>query len=181
MKLGLVALLAFSAALGAQDLGSFSKSKTPHVTAGPVATVRVAAGSSGTIEIPFRVAPGFHINSNTPKSDLLIPTVVRLSPPTDILVGKVTYPAGQDVSFSFSPDEKLNVYQGDFSVTALVRAARRTSPGRYRVHGNLKYQACDDRACYPPSNVPVAFDVQVVRAARARSRRNPAQSPHIHH
>lgn len=174
-----MALLALASLAPAQRLGDLSQAKQGRVQAGPITIVRVPAGSSAKVDLPFRVMPGFHINSNQPKSGLLIPTVVHLDPPTDILVGGVEYPEGQDVSFSFAPKEKLNVYEGDFDVTALVRAARRVLPGRYRVRGELKYQACDDRACYPPTSVPISFDVQVLRAG-TRARRNPPQSPHIH-
>ena len=71
------------------------------------------------------------------------------------------------------------MYTGDFAVTGLVRVAHNTPPGTYRVRGMLKYQACDDRACYPPGQLPVAFDVKVTKPPR-RPRRNPAQSPHVH-
>ena len=124
---------------------------------------------------------GYHINSHKPTSELLIPTVLSVNPPTNILIAKLTYPAGEDRSFPFSPGDKLNVYTGDFTVTGLVRAARTTPPGTYRVRGMLKYQACDDRACYPPGQLPVAFDVKITKAASTSSyRRNPAQSPHVH-
>ena len=168
----------------AQDPGLLENSKpkaTQRVTTAPIAPVAVHAGSSKQVELPFRVALGYHINSHKPTSELLIPTVLSVSPPTDISVAKLTYPAGEDRTFPFSPDEKLNVYTGDFALTALVRAAPTTPPGRYRVHGTLKYQACDDRACYPPGKLPVAFDVRVTKAAKTgRTRRNPAQSPHVH-
>jgi hypothetical protein len=111
---------------------------------------------------------------------LLIPTALSVSPPTDIAVVKLTYPAGDDRSFPFAPGEKLNVYTGDFSVSAVVRPARTTPVGRYRVHGFLKYQACDDRACYPPGQLPVAFDVKVAKAPKTTHRSNPAQSPDVH-
>lgn len=164
-----------------QDLGSFSAPKPSprnRVQFAPPAIVKVSPGAKSSAELDFRVNPGFHINSNKPGSQLLVPTRLKLSPPTNVLVGDVQYPAGHDFSLA-SSDEKLNVYTGDFSVSALVTAARNTPPGRYRVHGFLEYQACDDRACYPPAKLPVAFDVRVGRAAR-RHRRNPAQSPHIH-
>jgi hypothetical protein len=154
---------------------------TQRVAFAPVATVRVAAGKSTRVELPFRVTPGYHINSNKPASELLLPTVLSVKPPTDISVAKLAYPAGEDRSFPFSPGDKLNVYTGDFAVTGLVRAARTTPPGTYRVKGLLKYQACDDRACYPPGQLPVAFDVKITKAAPTSShRRNPAQSPHVH-
>ena len=152
---------------------------TQRVTVAPIAPVVVHAGSFKQVELAFRVAPGNHINSHKPTSELLIPTVLSVSPPTDISVVKLTYPAGEDRSFPFSPGEKLNVYTGDFALTAQVRVARHTPLGRYRVRGMLKYQACDDRACYPPGKLPVTFDVKVAKVG-GRTRRNPAQSPHVH-
>ncbi|MBZ5569689.1 MAG: protein-disulfide reductase DsbD N-terminal domain-containing protein [Acidobacteriia bacterium] len=173
-----VALLISAAALAQVET---SKPKaTQRVTAAPIAPVVVHAGSSKQVELTFRVAPGYHINSHKPTSELLIATVLSVSPPTNIAVAKLTYPAGVERSFPFSPSEKLSVYAGDFTLTALVRAARTTPPGRYRVHCTLQYQACDDRACYPPGKVPVAFDVKVSKAGTGHTRRNPAQSPHVH-
>ena len=168
-------------ALALTQVESSRPKPTQLVAVAPLATVRVAAGKSTPVELQFRVTPGYHINSNKPSSELLLPTVLSLKPPTDISVAKLTYPAGEDRSFPFSPGDKLNVYAGDFAVTGLVRAARTAPPGTYRVKGVLKYQACDNRACYPPGQLPVAFDVRVTKAAPTHgTRRNPAQSPHVH-
>lgn len=172
-----IATIAF--AQTSEPLEGSKPKPTQRVTAAPVGAVRGARGKSTEVELPFRVAPGYHINSNKPTSELLLPTVLSLSPPTNIAVSRTSYPPGQDKTFSFSRNEKLNVYAGDFAVTTLVTPARNTPLGTYRVHGALKYQACDDRACYPPGQVPVAFDVKVVKA-KGRARRNPAQSPHVH-
>jgi hypothetical protein len=151
----------------------------PKVTAAPINKVTVPQGGKSSVDMLFRVAPGFHINSNKPTSDLYIPTVVRFDVPTDISLGRVEYPEGELMSFPFDPDTKLSVYTGDIAVKALVMTAKSTPKGTYRVHGNLRYQACDNRACYPPTNVPVAFDVTVAKATTHAGRRNPAQSPHI--
>ena len=178
--LACVALAGFAQS---QDLGSFSKAKptaTNRVTALPPRVVHLQPGGKGTAELQFQVARGFHINSNKPGSELLVPTVVSLSPPTAIGVGSLEYPEGHDFTLPINPGEKLNVYTGDFAVSATVAASRAIRPGRYRVHGMLKYQACDDRACYPPARLPIAFDVQVGKASSSRVRRNPPQSPHIH-
>jgi hypothetical protein len=98
---------------------------------------------------------------------------------TDIVIGKTTYPGGKDMSFAFAPDEKLNVYTGDFNVDVLVRPLRSVQPGKYVVRGTLKYQACDNKACYPPKNLPISFDVKIAKAKPAPTA-NPAQSPHAH-
>jgi Thiol:disulfide interchange protein DsbD, N-terminal len=150
----------------------------PRVEMAWASPVRVEAGGDSTVTLNFRVRPNFHINSNKPGSKLLIPTVLKLSPPTDIIVGSTDYPAGKDMKLSFAPGEKLNVYTGNFEVTTRVITMRKTPPGNYRVRGDLKYQACDNRACYPPTTIPVIFDVTVARASSGHTRRNPAQSPH---
>ncbi len=145
-----------------------------------IAPVAVAPGKLTPVQLQFRVANGYHINSNKPKSELLIPTVLKLDPPTGISISKTVYPAGEELSFPFAPDEKLSVYTGDFAISTHLSAATGTPKGRYRVHGKLTSQACDNKACYPPRTMPVAFDVVVGKAAAKGARRNPGQSPHVH-
>jgi len=60
-----------------------------------------------------------------------------------------------------------------------VHPLRSVVPGKYVMHGVLRYQACDNAACYPPKTVPVSFDVKVGKEPTT-GRRNPAQSPHVH-
>jgi hypothetical protein len=172
-----IAVLALAALNLAQDdmLGS----KKPSVTLLPAGLVSIPGGTPGHAHLRFRISSGFHINSNTPKSEFLIPTVLKLNAPTDIVIGKITYPAGQDMSFPFAPNEKLSVYSGEFTVAVLVRPLHNVIPGKYMFRGQLRYQACDNAACYPPKNLPVQFEVKVAKAPKARVK-NPAQSPHVH-
>lgn len=153
--------------------------KAPSVSMAPVAPITVTRGQAGSVRLNFRVAPGFHINSNTPKSEFLIPTALKMDAPTDIALTKLTYPMGKDMSFPFAPDEPLNVYSGDFAVSMTVRPLHTVQPGKYAIHGELKYQACDNAACYPPKKLPVDFEVKVLKNATTGGH-NPAQSPHAH-
>jgi hypothetical protein len=140
--------------------------KAPTVTAAPAAPVTLVPGKPAKVDLAFRVETGFHINSNTPRSDLLLPTVLRFQPPANMALSKVSYPPGQDLSFAFLPGEKLNVYTGDFIVAATVTAGPSLAPGSYRVPGTLRYQACDNRQCYAPKEIPISFDVNVVRPGK---------------
>ena len=153
--------------------------KGPAVSVAPAPLVTTLQGKAATVPLSFRVARGYHINSNRPKSEFLIPTTLKIDATTDIVIGKTTYPDGQDMSFAFAPDEKLNVYTGDFQVDVLVRPLHSVQVGKYIVRGILKYQACDNAACYPPKQLPVSFDVKIAKAPPA-PRKNPAQSPHAH-
>ena len=155
-------LLSCAAMSAAPDIGGTVPERVVFV--GPAAPVAVYAGRSGKALLEFRVGPTYHINSNTPRSELLIPTTLMLTPPAELSVGKVTYPAGLDANFPFAPTETLNVYSGRFMVSTTVTASPKTVPGTYKMHGVLRYQACDDRACYPPKQLPVEFDVTVKKS-----------------
>ena len=135
----------------------------PFVVMAPIGKVQLRAGATKDVNLDFRVGSEFHINSHTPKSPLLIPTALKLEAQAPVVLGDVKYPAGQDVSFAFSGDEKLNVYSGDFTIDAFLKAPADAAAGSYPVKGTLRFQACDHSACYPPRNIPVEFQVIVVK------------------
>jgi hypothetical protein len=161
MKYPLVrpALCLIAALAWAQSPGD----KQPSVIMAPVSNVELKAGGSSNLELDFRIGADFHINSNKPKADYLIPTILKLNPSQPVVVAEVTYPAGEEMSFAFSPNEKLSVYGGDFTISTLLKAPADASPGTYPVKGELRFQACDRSACYPPRNLPVQFQVTVVK------------------
>ena len=89
----------------------------------------VSAGKRSVLELHFRVVDGFHVNSHTPKSELLIPTRIELQPAAGVKADAIEYPAGTSYSFSFDPTEKLDVYSGDFTVKLPVVAEAGTQNG----------------------------------------------------
>ena len=174
------ALLAFAVALVATALAETAPETPSWVKPLPVAKVSVASGRPAKVQLRFRIAEGYHINSHQPGSELLIPTRLQLNPPTDIGVGSITYPRGRDLTLAIAPDQPLNVYTGEFVITGKVSAMRSATPGNYKVHGQLKYQACNDRACFPPKLAPVEFEVKVLKRTSKSAAQNPPQSPHAH-
>lgn len=111
----------------------------------------IAANKPAVIALHFHVEPGFHINSHTPKSEMLIPTRIAIGEGDGIKVQTVDFPVGHPYSFSFDPGTKLDVYTGDVTLTAHVVA----QPGQRSLVGILRYQACDTAACYPPKTLPM--------------------------
>ena len=176
LKVALCAILLLTPLWAQETLGG---RKTPSVILVPPGVTDISKGRENTVKLEFQVGSGFHINSNKPSAQYLIPTVLRLDPPTDIVVGRIAYPAGEEMSFPFAPNEKLSVYSGDFTLAVMVRPLSSVLPGRYEFRGQMRYQACDHAACYPPKNLPVAFEVKVVKPPRPH-RKNPAQSPNVH-
>jgi DsbC/DsbD-like thiol-disulfide interchange protein len=131
------------------------------VTLAPLQAITILPGHTAKVTIRFNIADGYHVNSNKPNSDLLIPTAVKITSPAGFTVGKISYPAGQDFALKFAPEEKLNVYAGEVSVSASVRAAKILKAGNYRLTGELQYQACNDISCFPPKKLPLEISVNV--------------------
>jgi DsbC/DsbD-like thiol-disulfide interchange protein len=109
-----------------------------------------------------------------------MPTVVHLNPPEGILIMNIQYPQGEELALPFMGNEKLNVYSGQFTVTAEVRIPKSAALGTLRIHGDVKYQACDNRQCFPPKTTPLQFDVKVVRPTVKKKATFTPASPHIH-
>lgn len=153
----LIAVFVLAIHLAAQMPGRVQ----PSVEMAPVANVQLRPGATAKVELDFRVGSDFHINSNKPKSPLLIPTALKLTAPDGLQIVSLHYPPGEDQSFPFSPNEKLSVYTGDFAIDAALKALPKAKAGTYNVTGELHYQACDRSACYPPKTQPVQFKVTV--------------------
>ncbi len=171
--------LAFILLIAASFSSAQTPGKAPTLAMAPVPLITAQRAEATMVNLNFRVPPGYHINSNTPKSEFLIPTALKMDLPTDIILGKIEYPTGEDRAFPFSPDEKLSVYSGDFTIAVAVHPLHSVVPGKYVMRGTLRYQACDNAACYPPKNLPVSFEVKVVKEPPGH-KANPAQSPHVH-
>ena len=109
--------------------------------------VVVMADRRTIVEVHLVIAAGYHVNSHAPKSELLIPTVAKLEPQdAAVQVGAVEYPKGMSYSFATDPGEVLDVYTGAVVLRMPVTAAA----GEHVLKGTLRFQACDQKACYPP-------------------------------
>ncbi|HLW55577.1 MAG TPA: protein-disulfide reductase DsbD domain-containing protein [Candidatus Angelobacter sp.] len=167
---GTIAVL-LASVLPAQEVSPLSRG---YVDFEPLSTVSASRGKSTPVQFTFHIKSGYHINSSKPLEPELIPTSLTFSLPPDVVIAKVQYPAGELTSFPFDPSQKLSVYTGDVNVKAVILPTTKASTGNYTVHGEFKYQACDNNACYPPKKLPVQFDVKILAGAGKR-----AQTPRI--
>ena len=117
--------------------------------------VQVEPGKPEWVELRFRVLPGLHINSHTPKDELLVPTALDVGGEGQAKILAEQYPAGIPLRLEVGDGEVLSTYQGEFRVRVQLVAA----PGESTLSGVLLYQACDARACFPPKKLPVKVAV----------------------
>jgi hypothetical protein len=136
-----------------------SAQMSPNLTVAPLETVKAAKNTTVTVTVKAHLPSGYHANSNKPTEAYLIPLTLTWEK-GPLTVEKIAYPAGSMEKYSFS-EKPLSVVTGDFSIATTFKVAPGTANGPAGQTGILKYQACDDHACYPPKKVPVNLTVSV--------------------
>jgi len=159
MRIAIAAVLALASALVHAQRPLFddaprSASKLAVVFLYPE-QVTVPAAKPTKINLHFRIAPGLHINSHTPKEEELIPTTFSIPEGFGVQLIAAVYPPGEEFILPLDPKNKLNVYSGEFNLQARIVA----TAGDHLVEAKLRYQACDNSACMPPKSIPVAIYV----------------------
>lgn len=134
---------------------------SPSLSVAPLGTVTVTRGKTALLRFELHVNHGFHVNSHTPGDELLVPTTLHFDMPQGFLITSLRYPAGEQFSLPMLT-QKLNVYTGAFVVSGELHAPASASAGLQHVRGEVKYQACDNRQCFPPKSTSFDFNVQVV-------------------
>jgi hypothetical protein len=131
----------------------------------PVLTItppdRVVAKRGGTVDLKLSASlnAGFHVNSNKPSEDYLIPLKLTWAPgPLEVI--SVQYPKPQMEKYSFSPTP-LSVLTGSFVVETKFKTPDGAAAGPAALTGKMQYQACNDKACFPPKMIPVKVAIEV--------------------
>lgn len=117
------------------------------------------AGSDVHGVVTATIESGWHINSNKPLDDFVIPTVLSLDAASADLVSAV-YPPHTVRSFKFSGDQKLAVYEGTIQISFAAKLK-----GSDSIKGKLHYQACNDNVCLPPRDAEVTIDAKTITPA----------------
>ncbi|MEA2344497.1 MAG: thioredoxin:protein disulfide reductase [Thermoanaerobaculia bacterium] len=107
------------------------------------------------------IQSGWHINSNKPLDDFVIPTKLSFDG-TELVSAE--YPQHTVRSFTFSGGQKLAVYEGTIQIPFTAKLQTGDT-----IKGKLHYQACNDTVCLPPRDAEVTIDANVVAPAPATS------------
>ena len=115
------------------------------------------AGTSAEQSLTVTVQPGYHVNSDRPRGEFLIPFKLTWSGEA-VKAGEVTYPQSQELQVG---GERLVVFTGTFDVRTHFEAPAAAAKGPAVVTGKLSYQACNDQMCFRPASVEVRLPVVV--------------------
>jgi cytochrome c biogenesis protein CcdA len=121
-------------------------------------------GSTIHAAIEFRFPGKYHVQSNRPLDEFLIPTIFTVTPPEGITVREVVYPEPEMFEV-FGFDEPLAVFEQTFVIGVALEVGDAVAPGRFPIKSELAYQACDDRQCLMPTSVDISAELEVVPAS----------------
>jgi len=141
-------------------LPSLLAQSSGYLSVGEVPKVAGKRGTSVQVKIPLAVQPGYHVNSNKPSEDYLIPLKLTWASTGALEGGEVVYPKPEMEKYEFSPTP-LSVFTGKFDVTANFKVGANAAAGPGAAVGKLRYQACSSKACYPPKTIEVTIPYQV--------------------
>jgi thiol:disulfide interchange protein DsbD len=112
---------------------------------------KIYPGSEAKLAVKVNIEDSWHINSNKPYEEYLIPTELNIQS-DHIKISKVAYPEAHDFTFDFS-ESPLSVYEGEIYIGSLIEVSKEIEPGEYPLIINLEYQACNDKSCLAPTSV----------------------------
>ena len=131
----------------------------PQLTIMPPPTVKAHKGQVETITVRATLPPGFHANSSTPTDAYLIPLSLKWTK-GPLEAGEVAYPKAALEKYSFS-DKPLSVVTGEFSISTKFKVPGNSPSGPAAESGTIRYQACNDRMCFPPKTLPVTLSITI--------------------
>ncbi len=141
----------------------------------PIVTVKVIPsadifkpGQTYDLAIELTIRSPYHINSDQPTEDYLIPVTVDFTPKKGITFGKVIFPPADMRKLELS-ENPLSIYEGKVQIKTSVALAADFKEKELLIDGRIGYQACDNRSCLAPTNVAfsrkIAVEVSGIKAA----------------
>ena len=128
----------------------------------------VVPGSRLTLMVQVELPPGVHVYSPGVKG--YKPIQLVLHPPGGIEPAPAIYPSAK-ILYLEAIKEQVPVFEGKFRIAqdvtipvSKVGAGIRAVLGSTEtvsVAGELQYQACDATICYPPTSVPLKWELKV--------------------
>jgi len=133
----------------------------------------VRGGQHIILSLEVRLKPGYHVYAPGVKEDY-IPIQWNMAASDGWRSGSPAYPQSKRESVAGDPD-LVPIYSNRFRITRELIFAPEPqlkplagSNGEISVKGTFRYQACTERLCFPPQDVPLEWKFQVESFDRER-------------
>ena len=133
----------------------------------------IAPGERLTLSLDIVLKPNMHVYA--PGVEGYIAIDWKMKDSDGFTAHDVAYPASEKLYLQ-AIDETVPVYRNRFRVTRDITVAQEAkikplvdASGNFSVEGTLRYQACDDRLCYVPQDLPVKWTFHLESFDRQRA------------
>ena len=116
---------------------------------GAIAPEKIKKGRSVRATVTMDIPQGLHVQSNKPLDKFLVPTKLDVETPSGMSIGPISYPRPLMRKLKFSKGN-VAVYEGKAMIRFNVTVPANYSGGSGEIKGKLRFQACNDEACFPP-------------------------------
>jgi hypothetical protein len=156
------------------DAGSRQgKARTKHLTARwSVTNDTVRPGQRGALVLEVKMKPGMHLYAPGEHDYIAVEWPMEESPGAEFLAA--AYPEPETLYLEVI-DESVPVFEGKIKVVRdLHMMGSREWPDDLKdvetleIKGEFRYQACDDKACYPPVAIPMTWTLNLEPHDRVR-------------
>ena len=150
MNVGGSAVLSLAVLLAVMPSASNGQAQRPRAQLTPVApTGEIRAGTVTTLSLKVVLPADVHVQANKPRDPSLIPTVLTLDTSSGVAVEAVTYPTPTELTQENRKDP-LAVLGPEFMIDVRL-AIPAHARGTLKLPARLRYQACNDKLCFPPT------------------------------
>lgn len=119
---------------------------------------KVRQGSEFRVALVAEIKEGYHIQAPKPPEGF-IATTLSVEAPKGISVMQIWYPPTEVKEVL---GQKLPLYEGTQTFVAFLKADKSVALGKTILTLKLRYQACDDKSCYPPKTLALTVPVEIV-------------------
>ena len=122
---------------------------------------KAVAGTELLLALEVEIEENWHINSDSPKDEFLVPTNISVSGNENIEMMKVAYPPAKEYKFDFS-EQPVLVWEGKFFIPLKIKFSENANLGLNNLIITLDYQACNNITCLAPTAVRDTFQIEIV-------------------
>lgn len=123
--------------------------------------ITLKKGNHVVAEITFTVKDGFHVLADAGKEKSLVPLQIIMTSNQRVVIGEQTYPKSEPLDL-LSNDFPFGVYSGEVVITINLSANSNSDLGEGTLEGQIIYQSCDDRTCFPPDSLRVSIPIKII-------------------
>jgi hypothetical protein len=127
----------------------YAQSSADVNVSGSIAPDKVKKGRVVRATVVLDIPAGLHVQSSKPLDKYLVATKLNVDTPSGMKVGPVSYPRALMRKLKFSKS-MVAVYEGRSLIRFNVTVPANYSGSSGEIKGKLRFQACNDDACFPP-------------------------------